>query len=120
MAVVTPTLTSASRGRRAHVFAGGSSTSDNEVLLDIEGTGYNEYIFGAGTGVVDVQVSVDGTNFLTAPASLVDLGATTGAFVDGVTATVANRAYKLCGAFARVRFMQSGATAVTGFGVVAR
>jgi hypothetical protein len=101
--------------RSADSWSGGASTADNDVILEIDARGYTEFTFGASSGVFDVQASVDGTNFLT---TLV--GITNGNTLAAATVTVAAGVFILRGTFAKLRFMQAGATAVAGFGLTAR
>jgi len=61
-------------------------------------------------GAAEVLVSLDGTNFTSAPLSLTDFGATTTA---PVIVTAANRLYGWRGKFKIVRVRQNGATGVT-------
>lgn len=89
----------------------GTGTNDNDVIFTTgDVSAFNEFTLMSTAGAMDVLVSVDGTNFTTAPLSLADLGATTTA---PVLVTAANRAYAFAGTFAKIRVLQNGATAVT-------
>jgi len=88
----------------------GTGVNDNDVLFT---TGdvlqCEEFYLMSTAGAMDVFVSLDGTNFSTAPLSLVDLGATT---TDPVLVTAANRVYAFFGRYTKVRVLQNGATGV--------
>ena len=82
--------------------------NDNDVVIEAENIErYSEFTLGSTAGAMDVQVSLDGTNFLTAQLSLADLGAITTA---PVLVTVANRVYRFRGVFKSIRVSQNGAT----------
>lgn len=90
------------------IIYGGSCTDDNEVLLTTgDMTRYDACMLMSTTGSVDVVASIDGTNYSTAPISLVDMGATN---TDPVLATVALRVYAFAAKFLRIRVVQTGAT----------
>lgn len=87
----------------------GTGTNDNDVLFTQEQlTPYDTFMLASTTGAVDVEVSLDGTNFV-GPVSLTDMGATTS---DPVLVTAADRLYGFRGVgFHSVRVIQNGATA---------
>jgi NADPH:quinone reductase-like Zn-dependent oxidoreductase len=88
----------------------GSGTNDNDVVIQTESIEARRYFeLMSTTGAMDVLVSLDGTNYATAPLSLEDRGATT---LDPVLVTAAGRVYRFIGAFVKVRVLQNGATAV--------
>lgn len=93
----------------------GSNTDDNSVLLTTgDLTNYNEHIIHSTAGAVDVEVTVDGTNWTssaTAPIAMQDMTATASATF--VTVTAAGKVYKLIGKFKKIRLVQNGATAAT-------
>ncbi len=93
------------------VFSEGDSDDDNDVVVQ---TGsiiqYNTFLLMSTTGVLDVYVTLDGTNYCTAPFSLSDLGA---ASVTPVLQTVANRIYGFRGYFAKIRVLQKDGTDTT-------
>lgn len=87
----------------------GTGTSDNDVLFTTEDvTQFSAFMLMSTTGAVDVQVSLDGTNFSTAALSLQDFGATT---TDPVLVTAAGRVYGFAGKYRKIRVLQNGATA---------
>jgi hypothetical protein len=87
-----------------------TSTEDNEeVIVTGDVSRHNTFMLMSVTGAVDVLVSLDGTNFSTAPQSLVDMGATDAA---PVLVTVAARVYGFRGKFRKIKVLQNGATDV--------
>lgn len=91
--------------------ARGSASADNATVLEVDGVLWCDIFELMSTqGAMDVYVSLDGTNFTTAPLSLTDQGATDAV---PVIETVANRMYGFRGKFRSVRVLQKGATAVT-------
>lgn len=89
----------------------GTGTADNEVVIQTNDVlQYGEFTLMSTGGVLDVYVSLDGTNYATAALSLIDCGATT---TDPVIETAAARVYQFFGAFSAVRVLQKGAVAVT-------
>lgn len=88
----------------------GDCTADNEILFTTtDMTRWGACYLMSTTGAVDVEASLDGTNFNTAaPLSLVDLGATT---ADPVIVTVALRMYWFGQKFRAIRVRQAGVTA---------
>lgn len=91
-------------------FAAGSGANDNDVVFQTgDVTAYDEYQLHSTAGAMDVFVTLDGTNYTTAPLSLIDQGATTN---DPVIVTSAGTLFGFYGTFAKVRVLQNGATAV--------
>lgn len=89
-----------------------TGTNDNDVVIQTgDTTAYDEFELQSTAGAMDVFVSLDGTNYSTAPMSLTDLGATT---TDPVLLTAANRTYMFFGTYAAIRVLQNGATGVAG------
>lgn len=87
----------------------GTGANDNDILFT---TGDSITAFDACTlmstaGAVDVYVSIDGTNYASAPLSLQDMGSTS---LDPVLATAAGRVYGFVGRYRSVRVLQAGAT----------
>lgn len=88
----------------------GTGTNDNDVLFTTRNVQQHTYFTLMSTaGAVDVDVSIDGTNFSTAALALEDAGATANATY--VVVTAANRVYKFRGPFTRIRVVQNGGTA---------
>lgn len=100
---------------RAVLSETGSGTNDNDAVITIADAAandllnYDSFMLMSTAGAMDVFVSLDGTNYITAPLSLTDLGATTTA---PVIVTVANRMYGFRGKFQGIIVRQNGATAV--------
>lgn len=89
----------------------GTGASDNDIVVQTgDVSRYSLFMLSSTAGALDVDVSLNGTDYTTAPVSLTDLGATTS---DPVIVTAANRLYGLIGSFAAIRVRQNGATAAT-------
>lgn len=89
---------------------GVAGVNDNDIVIEVENIErYEEFSLMSTAGSMDVFVSLDGTNFATAPLSLADLGALDTA---PVLATAANRIYRFRGIFKHLRIRQAGATGV--------
>lgn len=87
-----------------------AGVNDNDVVIENDSIErYEEFTLMSTAGAMDVFVSLDGTNYSTAPLSLADLGAIT---LDPVIVTAANRVYRFRGVFKAVRVRQNGVTAV--------
>src|ERR1044071_7369049 len=83
-----------------------TTTDDDEVLFATgDVSRHNVFMLMSTTGAVDVLVSLDGTNFSTAPLSLVDQGATDAA---PVIVTAAGRVYGFRGKFRKIKVLQNG------------
>ena len=117
MTVVAPVRDPKNSGDTV-AFTGGSSTADNEILLELDARGLTEFHASSAAGSFDIMVSHDGTNYLAAQVAMEDLTSTTPA--TRVIATTATKAAMFKGFYNRIRFMQAGATAVTGFCVIAK
>jgi hypothetical protein len=94
------------------IFKTGSGTNDNDVVIQQASNAeqYDTWQLCSTAGAMDVFVSSDGTNFMTAPLALIDLGSTTPA--TAVVETSANGHYGFKGRWRAVRVLQKGATAV--------
>lgn len=89
----------------------GTGASDNDIIVQTgDVSRYNVFMLSSTAGALDVDVSLNGTDYTTAPLSLTDLGATTS---DPVIVTAANRMYGFMGNFAKIRVRQNGATPAT-------
>lgn len=107
--VVTLTASGAVEDVGTHVRYSGTGTSDNDVLFTTgDVSRYDACVLMSTDGVVDVFVSLDGTNYSTAPLSLQDFGAST---TDPVLVTIADRVYGFVGKYRKIRVLQNGATA---------
>ena len=90
------------------VWSGGNSDDNNDVVVQTKDVlQFNTFLLMSTAGILDVLVSLDGTNYATAPLSLTDLGATTTA---PVIVTVANRIYGFRGYFSKIRVLQADTT----------
>lgn len=89
----------------------GTGASDNDIIVQTGNVSqFGMFMLSSTAGALDVDVSLNGTDYTTAPLSLTDLGATTS---DPVIVTAANRMYGFIGTFAAIRVRQNGATAAT-------
>jgi hypothetical protein len=91
-----------------HIRFAGACTEDNEELIvtnDV--SGFDACVVMSTTGAIDVFVSLDGTNYSTAPLSLQDFGATD---TSPVLVTAALRVYGFVGKFVRIKIIENGAT----------
>lgn len=87
----------------------GTGSGDNELLFTVnDAREFDTFILMTTSGVADVEVSLDGTNWSTAPLSMTDMGAITS---DPVIVTVANRVYGFRGVFRGVRVRANGGAA---------
>ena len=85
-----------------------TTTDDDEVAISTgDVSRFNTFMLLSLTGAVDVLTSLDGTNFATAPQSLVDMGASDAA---PVLVTVAGRVYGFRGKFRKIKVLQNGGT----------
>ena len=92
------------------LYSGGSGASDNDLVIHATDVSeFDTFLLQSTAGAMDVTVSLDGTNFSTAPLSLADLGATS---TDPVIVTAANRTYGFRGTYRAIKVSQNGATAV--------
>lgn len=91
---------------------GGAGTNDNDIVFDITENAefYDTWQLGSTAGAMDVFVSGDGTNYLSAAIALIDLGSTAPSTT--VVVTAANGNYGLKGRWKAIRVRQNGATAV--------
>ncbi len=94
-------------GGQAYSFTG-TGTNANDVLVATDDVlQFDSFLLMSTAGAVQVLVSIDGTNYSTAPLSLTDMGA-----IDNnpVLVTVANRIYGFRGKFRFIKVTQNGAT----------
>lgn len=110
------TLAVQSNQGNALLWSGGVGVNANDVVIQTgDSMRYDEHMLFSVAGAMQVLVSFDGTNYSTAPLSLMDQGATTTA---PVIVTAAGRVYSFFGYFAKIKVTQNGATAVTGASLV--
>jgi len=87
-----------------------AGVSDNDVVVEVDDASrYDEFYFMSTAGVLDVDVSLDGTNFATAIA-LTDEESVAPA--TKVLVTAAGILYSFCGHFKVVRVRQASVVAV--------
>lgn len=97
---------------RAVEYYSGTGVLDNDLLFTTGNVEkHSVFTLMSSAGVVDVEVSLDGTNFSTAALAMEDQGATANATYAIVT--VAARAYKWTGKYRVIRVRQNGGTAAT-------
>ena len=91
----------------------GTGTNDNDVLFTSGNlSAYNVHMIQSTVGVVDVEVSLDGTNYTpAAKIALEDMASATPA--TRVLVTVVNQVYMLRGKYKNIRLVQNGATGAT-------
>src|SRR6185369_12155510 len=96
--------------RNATVAFTGTGTNANDVLFTTPSVEQHSlFTLMSTAGAVQVLVSLDGTNFSTAPLSMVDAGSTS--FTTAVIVTAAARVYQFEGKIRVIRVTQNGATA---------
>lgn len=89
------------------------SAADNQVVLEITNVlGLGTWQFGSLAGAMDVYQSPDGIDYFPTYLAIVDLAST--APSTSVIETVAGGNYGIKGQFYALRFLQKGATSVTG------
>lgn len=90
----------------------GAGVNDNDIVFELTSNAenYDTWQLGSTAGSMDVYVSGDGTNYLTAAVALIDLGST--APSTAVTATTAGGNYGIRGRWRKIKLLQVGATAV--------
>lgn len=104
-------------GRRA-LYKGIAGVNDNDVVLETNDLSqYDKFVFMSTAGAWDILVSLDGTNYVTAPVSMTDMGATATA---PVIVAAAARLYGLGAPIKTLKVLQNGATAVANFRMMAK
>lgn len=95
--------------KNAVEYYSGSGTNDNDLLFTTRSVEQHDtFQLMSTAGAVDVETTLDGANWTTAPLALEDQGATTSTTY--VLVTVANRMYRFRGKFRQVRVRQNGVT----------
>jgi hypothetical protein len=95
-------------------YSGGIGVNTTDVVVQTPDIGrFDTFTLSSAAGALQVFASLDGTNYMTSPLALEDLGAasTTGAVF--VTTTAAERIYRVRGTFAKLQVQQNGVTAAT-------
>ena len=92
----------------------GTGTNDNDIVIELTSNAdhYDTWQLSSSAGAMDVFVSADGTNYLTAAVALIDLGST--APSTAVVVTTAGGNYGIRGRWPKIKLLQNGATAVVG------
>jgi hypothetical protein len=99
-------------------YQGIAGVNDNDVVIETgDISHYTMYNLMSTAGAMDVLVTLDGTNYTTAPLSLVDQGAVS---ATPVIVTAPNRMYGFSGVFLKIRVLQNGATAVANARLLAQ
>lgn len=95
-----------------------AGVSDNDIIVELTGNGdlYSTWQIASTAGAMDIEVSLDGTNYLAAVMALIDLMST--APSTAVVVTAAGRVYGFKGRYKKVRVRQNGATAVANASLV--
>jgi hypothetical protein len=90
----------------------GTGVNDNDLIFEVPAAAelFDTWQLGSTTGAMDVFVSGDGVNYLTAAVALVDLGST--APSTAVVVTTAQGNYGIRGRWKKIKVLQNGATAV--------
>lgn len=92
------------------VYVGVTGVNDNDVLIETADVSrYATFGLASTAGVMDVYVSIDGTNFLAGAISIWDM---TGDGSVAVVETVAGALCQLRAKVMKIRVLQKGATAV--------
>ncbi len=65
---------------------------------------YDTWVLGSSAGLIDVYVSLDGTNYQSAPVALLDMGSTTPSTM--VVKTAAGGIFAFRGKFRKVKLLQ--------------
>jgi hypothetical protein len=90
----------------------GVATADNELLFTTKNVQqYGSFTLLSTVGAVDVEVTLNGSDWSTAALALEDAGATANGTY--VVVTTANRVAKFRGKFTQIRVRQAGATGAT-------
>lgn len=121
MSITNPTLLDVTAGRNSIAYTGGDSDNDNDVLFELDSSNLIEVLFGQTGGVTDVYASLDGTNYLATPLTVIDLGQVSAS--DQMVVANECAAGHICairGCYQKLKFLQKGATAVDNFSVVGR
>lgn len=98
--------------KQSPMFKTGSSNADNATVLEItkNAEDFDTWQLCSTAGAMDVFASADGTNFMTTPLALIDLGSTTPG--TAVVESAANGNFGFKGRWRALRVLQKGATAV--------
>lgn len=90
----------------------GVGVNNDDVVFEVASNAeyYDTWQLGSTAGAMDVFVSGDGTNYLSAAIALIDLGST--APSTAVVVTTAGGNYGIRGRWKKIKVLQNGATAV--------
>lgn len=96
----------------ACIYRTGSGTNDNDVVFETgDVSRYRTFTLHSANGAMDVNVSLDGTNYSATVVYLKDLSSAS--LTTTVALTAAGKVYQLEGCFSKIKVLQNGATAVT-------
>lgn len=98
-----------------------AGVNDNDILVQRAGDtntfdnahSFTNFQIGGSAGAVDVEVSLDGTNFLATVLALQDEQSV--APTTRVVVTAAGRLYTFSGMYRKIRVRQNGAAAAVGY-----
>jgi hypothetical protein len=96
--------------------AAGVNTGDIICSITDDALHYDTWELCSTGGVMDVEVSLDGTNYLATKLALLDMTSTTPSTM--VTATTAGKVAAFRGKFRAIRVKQNGATAVANAALI--
>jgi hypothetical protein len=84
-----------------------ATVADNATVCEISDDAmcYDTWIVGSTAGVIDVFVSLDGTNYLASLVALLDLTSTTPSTM--VQATIAGGAFVFRGKYRKIKLLQN-------------
>lgn len=95
-------------------YSGGIGVNTGDVVVQTPDIGrFDTFTLCSAAGALQVFASLDGTNYMTSPLTLEDLGAASTTGEVFVTTTAAERVYRVRGTFSKLQVQQSGATAAT-------
>lgn len=84
-----------------------ATAADNATVVELfsaDTLNYDTWILGSTGGAMDVYVSIDGTNYLATPVSLLDMTSTTPSTM--VVKTTAGGAFAFRGKFKKIKVLQ--------------
>lgn len=103
------TQTSDFRGN-AMLYANGVGVNDNDLVFQTgDVSRYDTFMLLSTAGAMDVFVSLDGTNYSTAPLTLQDMSSSSDT---PALLTAAGAVFGFRGKFSKIQVLQNGATAV--------
>lgn len=102
---------------RAVNFTCAATTADNATVCEVleDARIFDTWILGSSAGLIDVYVSLDGTNYLATPLALLDMTSTTPSTM--VVKTAAGGTFAFRGKFRKIKLLQE-TTNVTGAALI--